>query len=433
MWPSSPATRLWFLKAEMKTIPTILAILLTAGTAVYAQVEPAATGPGVPLPGGNLNYSAHYSQTAEFGSYFGDYQTVNASADVDYSNGKDRRPFSVTYGGGYTWTISGPGYGNGLFQHLLVSQGYVWRKWNVTASDDVSYRPQAPTTGFSGVAGTGEPIGTPNPPPPVAQSILTVNTHVVNNDLIGEADHRLNYATSVNAGGSYGLLRFPDGNGINNNFYAANAGLNQRLNARNSLTGSYEFSAFTYPDYDIELMTNSTIFGFTREWTRKVRTVVSAGPQWTESLNSDTPPLKTGLAVNASASYQYHAESASVNYTRGVNSGSGYLFGAESNAVSGGYSQEFGKKLSIGLTGSYSRTSGLDNVIPGQSSDESISSEFGAVQATRRLGRYLTLFAGYTALQQSTATALSSNVLNGLQQIVSFGVGYAPREMHLRH
>ena len=45
----------------------------------------------------------------------------------------------MNYTGGYTWTIAGPSYVTGLFQHLFLSQGIVWRKWNVMASDNVSY------------------------------------------------------------------------------------------------------------------------------------------------------------------------------------------------------------------------------------------------------------------------------------------------------
>ena len=137
--------------------------------------------------------------------------------------------------------------------------------------------------------------------------------------------------------------------------------------------------------------------------------------------------------MNASATYHYRFQSASLNYTRGVNSGGGYLLGAESDAVTGDFSQDFGKNLTIGLSGAYRRTSGIENTILGQSGPEIIDSEYGGVQATRRLGRYLTFFAGYTAVQQSSPSGLPTNVLHGLEQVVNFGVGYSPREMHLRH
>jgi hypothetical protein len=68
------------------------------------------------------------------------------------------------------------------------------------------------------------------------------------------------------------------------------------------------------------------------------------------------------------------------------------------------------------------------------------------VQATRKLGRYFSAFASYTAIDQSTnlqineqitggGTTLSNssnaNILSGLYQVISFGIGYSPREKHL--
>jgi len=408
----------------MKTTLKLLAFLFTVGAAAHAQVEPAATGPGGPPVSGNLKYSFRYSQTAEFGSSLGDWQTSNVSASVDYANSKERLPFSLDYGGGYTWTITGPSYATGLFQHLFLSQGVVWRKWNLTASDDVSYRPQAPTTGFSGIAGIGEPIGGSGPSPPSSQSILTLNTHVVNNVVNGELEHNLNYATTLSAGGSSELLRYPDNNGLAMNSQMANAGLTQRLNARNSLTGKYMFSQFSYPDYGFSFMTNSALFGFTRNWTRKVTTDVSVGPQWTGSSESTVVPSATNVAVNAAVDYHFQFVSAGLAYNRGVNGGSGYLLGAESDAVSANFSREFGRNMNIGLMGSYRRTTGLVN-------NGVINGKFGGVQATRRLGRYLTLFANYTAMDQSSSAALPVNALSELLQVIGFGIGYSPRETHL--
>jgi hypothetical protein len=324
----------------MKTTHLTFALLLAIATAAYGQVEPAATGPRNPLPTGDLSYSARYSQTAEFGSDLGNYQTATFSGNVDYTNGKQRHPFSLDYGGGYTLGISGPAYAQGLFQHLLVSQGFAWRKWDVMASDDVSVRPEAPTTGFSGEAGTGEPIGVTNPSPPSSESVLTVDTQVVNNVVLATAAHQLDYARSLELGGSFSVLRYPDGNGIDDNSDSAHAALSQRLNARNTLTGTYLFSAFTYPDYDFSLMVNTGMFGLTRVWTRKVTTTVSAGPQWTQSLDSNTPPPRTGVSVNASAIYSYHFETASISYLRGINSGGGYLLGAASDSIAGSFSQD---------------------------------------------------------------------------------------------
>lgn len=408
----------------MKTICTLLGISF-ACAAVHSQVAPAGTVPGGLPVSGNVHYAFRYSQTAEFGSSMGDWQTATPSVSLDYSSENERHPFSLNYSGGYTWTLAGPSYSTGLFQHLLLSQAFDWRKWNLRISDDVSYRPQAPTTGFSGIAGIGEPIGTPGPPPPSSQSILTLNSRVVENGANVEVEHDLNYGTSISAGGGADLLRYPDGIGLDINSEMANAGLTRRLNARNSASSNYRFSQFSYPRFDFSFTTNSGLFGFMRIWNRKVTTNISAGPQWTGTSNGTAIPSSVGVAVDAAVNYEFRFVSAGLNYDRGINGGSGYLFGSESDSVSANLSRQFGRDMHVGIEGSYRRTAGLQN-------NGVTSGKYGGVQANRRIGRYLSVFANYSAMDQSSSSALPANVLGHLMHVVGFGIEYSPKETNLK-
>jgi hypothetical protein len=404
----------------MKTTFKFVAIFLAASPSLLAQAAPGATAGSA-----DLHYAFRYSQNAQFGGDLGDWQTVTPSAELDYSNGRDRHLFSLTYSGGYTSTVRGPSYGDGMFQRLLLSQGIAWRKWNLLISDNVSYLPQAPLTGFTGIPGIGEPIGVPGPGGPSSQSILTVSTHAVDNTANGALNHILNFATSLSLGGSSDLLRYPDGNGINTDSQMANGGLTFRLNARNSLSGQYHFSQFSYPDYNYTFMTNSGMFGFQRTWSRSLTTSFSAGPEWTGGPNSKAVPSSTGVSAQASLIYHARSVSAGANYNRSTTGGSGYLLGAESDSVTATLSREFERTLTLGLTGGYNRTSGLGIAT-------TIESEFGAVQASRQLGRYLSVFASYTATTQSSTGALPANVLNQFLQGASFGIAYS-RETNPTH
>jgi hypothetical protein len=421
----------------MKTTLQILAFLLVAGAAANAQVAPAATGPGGLPISGSLQYSLRFSQTAEFGGSIGNWETSNASASAAYSNGHERFPFILTYSGGYAYTESGPSYSTGLFQNLSLSQGFTWRKLNLTLSDDASYRPQAPTTGFSGIAGIGD-IGTGTGSGTTSsQTVLTLKAHALNNIATGQLNYTLTSATSLDLGGSTELLRYVDGNGLDTNTRMANAGVTRRLNARNSLTAKYTFYQFSYPDYGYTITANSGLFGFTREWNRKISTDISVGPQWTRSSgNSVTTsissvPSSINVATNASLSYKFRFTTANLIYTHGTGSGGGYMFGAEEDSAGLNLSRDFTKNLTIAVDASYRRTAGLQN-------NESIDGMYSGVQATRRLGRYMSVFASYNAENQSTSqnsSLTSSNpaILNNLLQVVSFGIGYSPRETQLRH
>ena len=409
----------------MKTTLTLLAFFFTIATAAHAQTAPEATAGAA-----ELHYSARYSQNAEFyGGSLGDSENAILSGNVEYANGFKRRPFTLTFSGGYSWNIAGTSYGDGLFENLLLSQGIVGRKWKIQVSDNISYLNEAPITGFSGVPGTGEPISGPNPPPPSSQTILTLNTRSVSNVVSGGFGYTLNNAMALSVGGSSELLRYPDGNGLDTDAQTANAGLTRRLNARSSVSGQYSFTYFNYPGNNLALpisnfVTSAAFFGYQRVWNRQISTSVSVGPEWTSSSNSAVVPSSTSVTGSASVSDQFRFGSASLNYSRGVSGGGGYLVGAEVDTISAGFAREFERKLSINLTGGDMRTSGLGD-------EGSINGKFGAAMATLRLSRYLTTFASYTATDQSSASQLPANALSGLWQVVSFGIGYSPREKRI--
>lgn len=409
----------------MKQHVNLVALFLAVATGAAAQVKPAATGFGLPIPTGNLRYSIRYAQTVQFGGTLGDWQTSVLSGSLNFATPNQRHPLSLDYGGGYNWASFGPGYGVGSFQHLSLSQAINWRTWNVSASDDVSYTPEAPTFGFTGIPGVGEPISSPGIAAPGSTlSILTLNTHVVNNTTSGEITHNLNYALILNLGGSYNLFRFPDGNGTSTNTASANGGLSWRLNARNSLVSNYGFSQFSFPDFAFSFQNQSAYFGMKRLWSRKISTNLSVGPQWTSSSSPATVPSSTGVTARARVTYHFGASNAYLTYYRGINGGSGYLIGAQTNNASAGYSRQFGQWLNVGFTASYYRTAGLRG-------RGVTTARYGGAEVTRRLGRYLTMFANYSAITQTSSALLPSNALGQFMQVFGFGFGYSPLRVRL--
>ncbi len=419
----------------MKTLLKIAVILLFASAVGQTQVVPTATGPSGPPLGGHLQVTLRYAESVETGSELGDWQTGSPSGTLNYTNGKVRLPFSVDYTGGYTFTVAGPGYSTGNFQRMLISQGYVGRKWHALASDDVSYLPQAPTLGFSGIPGTGEPIGGSGSAPSTTQSVLTLNTHVVDNNAVFQLQNVQSRALSFQFMGTSTIVRYPNNDGINTDGETGTAGATWHFNSRNALSANYIYSAFGYPDYGDNFSTDTGTIEFQHQWTRHFSTRVAGGPEWISSINA---PVQTGTgpstsnvivpseltaAASASASYQLRDSSMGVFYSRSTNGGGGYLFGGEVNSVTGSLSKTFHKTLDIGLSVGYMRTSELV-------SSAIIDATYGGAEATWRLGRFVDLFATYSALSQSSDTALPSNTINGVLQQVTFGVGYSPTRLH---
>jgi hypothetical protein len=407
------------MKMTLKLLTWFSVFVCVAG---HAQVAPEATGPAVTRGSDKLQYALRYSETGQFSTVYSSWQTSTVSGSVGYANINEHRPFVLDYAGGYTWTLTGPDYGSGQFHRLFLSQGLASRQWKLLLSNDFSYLPQSPTTGFSGIPGIGEPIGGTGPAPPSSsQSILTLNTHALYNNTAGELAYDPSPATSLSFGGGWGLLRFPDNDGLDTNTLSADAQFIRHLNGRNALSANYKFSQFTYPGYTVTFETNTALFGVDHRWTRNITTGVAAGPDWITSSNPAAVPSSTGVAANASISYRLRFTSANATYVRGVSGGAGYLIGGEVDALTGGLTREFGPNLSLGLSGGFDRTSGLI-------SNGTTDSTFGGAQATWRLGRNIIVFGNYTGTNQSTTSTLPGNVLNQLLQVVGFGVGYSPRE-----
>jgi hypothetical protein len=139
--------------------------------------------------------------------------------------------------------------------------------------------------------------------------------------------------------------------------------------------------------------------------------------------------VPSSTRISASAAFDYHLRfgEAALTYNHGTNGGAGYLLGAEYDTVRLNFSREFVRNFTIGFDGAYDRTTGLQE-------NGVTNGKYGGVQASWHVSRYLTTYASYTALTQSTSSVLFSTALTGLEQVVSFGIGYSPRGTRLiRH
>ena len=419
----------------MKTNLTFLAFFIAASAAAGAQAVPEATGPGLPVAG-KLDYDVRYSEASEIGGSLGGQQRAFLDGDAGYANDSKRLPFSMRYGGGYGWTFAGPPEAGGVFQHLSLTQGFEKRSWNLMASDSVMYSFETPTTGFSGVAGSGEPIGGSGSTTPTDQTVLALNTRTFDNFTTVMAGDRLDHATTLNIGGSAGQLHYIDNDGQDTDMLMADAGITRRLDAHNSMGGQYSYSRISFPgtgstssastQQDSFMQIDTARLTYSHRWNRRLMGSVSAGPEWVSSANAAVIPSSTNVAASASISDSFRVGTASLNYNRGVQGGSGYLLGAETDVVSANFSRKLGRKANVGATAAYMRTAGLNG-------NGVTNAKYGGVQASRQLGRDFNVFASYTAVAQSSSSTLSTGAFIGVTNVISFGIGYSPRGIHLKH
>src|SRR5450756_165064 len=153
-----------------------IAILCCTYSSLHAQATPAATvstpaynpGPALPMIDGNFQYALTASEIVQFGysGSTGQSYLTSLSGDVEYLSKSRVRPFSLLYAGGLLYSTFAA-QGVSTFQSLSASQGLVMGRWAMGVSDSVSYLPQTPTIGLSGIPGVGD-VGLQPTPDPLA-------------------------------------------------------------------------------------------------------------------------------------------------------------------------------------------------------------------------------------------------------------------------
>jgi hypothetical protein len=313
-------------------------------------------------------------------------------------------------------------------------------------SDSVSYLPQAPTTGLSGIPGTGDlglqPAPDPNAP---AQNVISYFARRVSNTVSGNIERQLTSRMSVSGGASYGILRFIDNDGLDSNQIGGQVALNRRLSPRSTGSINAQYASYDYVSNPTSFNTRGINLQYTRQLTKALSGSVSAGPQLVSGFEavpgvynyaitvqpraaSETVipvPSRVTVAANVFLSYTKKLTSASLGYSRGVNSGSGVQLGAIGDTVSAGVQHSYGKQWTGAVTANYSHTTGLVY-------NSTTSTVYGGLQVSRRLTSSLSAFASYTGIHQSIDTTVTSQTaFSGFTQAFAIGISFAPRMTRL--
>lgn len=417
----------------------------------HAQALPTAS---MPLPTSNMNlglvngtfrYGASASEVFQLG-YLGNGNLVrqtNLSGSLLYSTKSEMAPFSAIYSGGVQFTNQSD-VGTNTFQSLALSQGYSTGAWTFGVSDVLSYLPQSPTVGLSGISGTGDigliPVTGIDVP---AQNILTYGSNRIANTVTGNVTRRLTSRTSISGTASYGLLHFFNNLSLDTTQVAGTVGLNHVISPRTTIGLDASYAIYSYqaqPVSNTSFTTRSLAARVQRQFTRSLTGYASAGPQWINSSQSLGIPSRLTAYGSAGATYTRRFGTLGLSYNRGANGGSGVLPGAISDSVGGSFSRTFGRDWAASANAGYTRTSGLGEAanlgivgLPAVGSYGGFNALFFGGQATRRLTQTLSAFMSYTSLKQTygNATINTPGAVNGLVQSFAIGISYYPRSVNL--
>ncbi|MGD0443666.1 MAG: hypothetical protein ABSA39_06985 [Edaphobacter sp.] len=434
----------------------VSALVLTAGSIGYGQalpaggtaMRPSGAGPNLPSLDGVLHYAISGSEIVQFG-YFGAGDTTASTAvsgDVSYTGKSADLPFSMLFAGGVILPNES-GQGTSYYSSAAVSQGLITRNWTFNISDSVSFLPQSPTVGLSGIAGVGDlgadPIVGPTEGP--AGGIFSEAGNRVANSISGSLERQITHDTSISGAAGWSVLHFLDNDdGLDSSQVTGSVSINRRINARSSVSVNANYSTYDFSTNDSEIDTNTTNpdietrginLVYSRTLSHTLSMTLSAGPQWVSSSNSTLVPSSLNAAVNASLSYTRGFTNGSLNYSRGVNAGSGVLPGAESDSVSGYVGHTFGRKWVGSMTVAYTHSVGLTQLPNGPSLvpvNETFDTVYGGVQVRRAFSAHLSGYASYSAQNQTSNYSLAGfNALNGTSQTIGVGVTFTPRSTRL--
>jgi len=290
--------------------------------ALPTAVTPISTTTGVnfALPTGTFRYGGSVSEVIQRG-YFSNqdysYQT-NFSGSLAYSSRSVTRPLSAVYSGGVQ-IANQSSYGTTFFQSLALSQGYLTRNWTFGITDVVSYLPQSPTVGLSGIPGAGDlgldPVSSPGVP---SQNILTYNSNRVTNTVTGTASRRLSGRTSISGDSSYSIQHFFNDASFDSRQIVSDLNVDHTLDARTDIGAGVSYSIYNY-----DAVAHSTfetrgvnVHG-SRRINRALSVVGSVGPQWINASSNLGIPSRVTVAASASLTYTRQFGTFAASYTRG--------------------------------------------------------------------------------------------------------------------
>ena len=388
--------------------------------------SPMPDSPGFRLPsvGGTLTYALSASESVALGNNGSNntYRSTNVSGDLAYLSMSRTSPFSLVYSGGYLFAMSNqPG---SFFHNLAASQVFILGKWSGVLSDSVSYLPNSPVGGLSGIPGLGDLGVDPIQVLEGYQGGLYSNYgQRVSNIGTGTLSRGLTNRTSIFASGTSSIIRFPgsDAAGLETNQVSATGGVSHNVSARSSFSANYSFSQSTYPEDNLTYNTQSFSISATRQFTARLTSSASIGPQYSSTANSDST---LSVAASANLNYQLGRGGLGVSYSRGVNSGQGITTAGTSDSVNANYTRSLNQYTGFSTNVSYNKFTTLPIALGPAYATDSVGT---GAQISRSLTKKMSAYASYTLQHQTNAdSTLAVNAFHGTTQTVGFGLTYSP-------
>jgi len=252
---------------------------------------------------------------------------------------------AVNYSGGGTFSTDKT-LGNGYFHQLGATQSFQWARWQVQFLDQFSYIPDS-EFGFGGGTNLGLPGGGISPTAPQTglssgyQTLFTSEGPRYNNNFTTQVVYQLSPRASVNASGSYGILRFENSGSINDDNAGANVGYNYQLNREDTIGVQYSFNRYSYVGLSQAIDDHVISVAYGKKITGRLALKLFGGPDITTfKVPIANVSRRTSGSGGGSVSYRFSRVDTSVSYNHGVTAGSGAFAGSETDSITGNASRQ---------------------------------------------------------------------------------------------
>ena len=254
---------------------------------------------------------------------------------------------------------------------------------------------------------------------------LTPATSNYFNTVVGQLEYGISRRSSWTASGSYGTLHFFNSDLYNVNQVVASTGYNHSMTARDTVFVNYNYSEFSYIQFNSSFSSQNVQLGYSRRITGRLSFLVSGGPELTDATSVGAAQKQVQFAGNANLAYGRGRTSVSATYFAGTTGGSGVFTGAQTQNVQASVGRSFGRDWSTSLAAGYSHNSGL-------AQQQTYNLFFISPSIRRGLTRNLGVSFNYSYQEQPAQSNCTGFVCSTLSRnFMSVGVDYRFRPIHL--
>ena len=322
---------------------------------------------------------------------------------------------------------------NATIHQIGITQAFTGRRWALQLSDRASYLPES-SFGFGGFGsmggglsgGFGSGLGSLNPAFSADQTVVTGRGYRINNTTIAQVQYLASRRATLTATAAYSLLRFEEAGAIDSDHRIFSAGYNYEMTRRDSLGLTYGVSMFRFRGSDLAFDDHFVQLVYGRRVTGRMAFELGAGPQldiFKNSLAGSTHRYFWNL--HSSLHYRWPRSDLGISYGRYTSSGSGLLYGAQTDRLSLSVGHRFTRNWSGSFSPGYSHNSRLQQTT-GPSTSVDFNSYYVGFGLRRALGRYADASVNYTFQGQTTdiASPLGAMVNSSLVRH-TFGLAFS--------